>query len=132
MVNPKKWKLLRDKYVIVSIPTKESKNLQIEKFQKEFLSIIYEKDEITLIIKGKNYDKIKKSFKKAEVERNFRIITYDEILDWNITGFISKIAEVLAKNKIVMGVISAYSKDHFLIKDKDIKKALKILKELKK
>ena len=94
-----KWKILKDKYVLVKLNLKQLDNLNFKDFQKKFFSIIYEKDEITLIINQNNWNKIKKNFKKAEIENNFRILTYDQILDWNITGFIAKVGEILAKNR---------------------------------
>lgn len=70
------------------------------------------------------------SIKKIKSEKDFKLITFDMILPFSMTGFIAKIATKLANAKIPIFVISAYSTDHILIKQKYLNKAIKQLKEL--
>ncbi len=65
-----------------------------------------------------------------EIEKGFRILTYDGTLEFNVVGFIAKIATAMAKRGVPVFVISAYSTDHILIKDHDVGKAIEALKEL--
>ena len=127
-----KLKLLKDKYSIVGIPIKQFNKLDFKKFQKKFFSVVYGDKEITLIINEKNWNSIKNNFKRYKVEKNYRILTLDVNLSLDVVGYLAVISTILASNKISIGVISSYSKDHLLIKNKDVKKALKVLKEIKK
>ena len=127
-----KLKLLSDKYIFISIPLNQFNRLDLKQFQKKFFSITYEKDGITLTINEKNWNKIKVNFKKCKVGKNYRIITLDIKLNPNVVGYLAAISKILADNNISIIAISTYQKDHLMIKNKDTKKALKVLKKLKK
>lgn len=82
--------------------------------------------EITIITDQSKLNNIN----KIKIEKGFRLITFDMILPFSMTGFISKISEKLAKAKIPIFVISAFSTDHILIKQKYLNKAIKQLQNL--
>ena len=65
-----------------------------------------------------------------KIQKNYRLITFDMILPFNLVGFIAQISNELAKEKIPLFVISAYSTDHILIQDRYIEKAKNKLKKL--
>jgi hypothetical protein len=92
----------------------------------DFFSIIKDRNEITLILKEKQIDEIK----AIEVEKGFRIITFDTILPFNLVGFISAISNALAKKGISILTVSSYSTDHILVKDEDLNKTIETLKEI--
>src|SRR3989339_1116602 len=70
--------------------------------------------EKTLIIEQSMLKKVR----AIKIEKDFRLITFDMILPFSMNGFISKIATRLASAKIPIFVISAFSTDHILIKQK--------------
>ena len=86
---------------------------------------IVDKNEITVIIEQ---DRLGRWVIKSE--KNFKLITFNVILPFSMTGFISRISTALAKEKIPVFVISAFSTDHLLIKEKYLDKTLSILNEL--
>ena len=88
---------------------------------------IIDKKEITSIVNQNNLDK--KNIIK--LDKDYKIITFDAILDFNLVGFIAKVSKVLAKEKIPLFVVSGYSTDHILIKKKYLKKAIEKLEKLK-
>jgi len=47
-----------------------------------------------------------------------------------LVGFLAKISKILADENISIFVISAYSTDHILVKDKDINKVIKKLESI--
>ncbi|MBE3126790.1 MAG: ACT domain-containing protein, partial [Candidatus Atribacteria bacterium] len=55
---------------------------------------------------------------------------FDMVLPFGIVGFLAKVSKVLADEKILIFAISAYSTDHILVKEKDLIRAEKKLKEL--
>jgi len=89
-----------------------------------FVNIIDNK-EITVII-----DQEKLNSDIIENEKDWRILTLDIIFPMNVAGVTAKVATALAKEGITIMPIAAYSRDHFLIKDKDIEKAIKVLEKL--
>lgn len=89
-------------------------------------AVIQDKNEITVIIdqsKINNKDVI-------EIEKDWKIFTFDMILPFELVGFLAKISKVLADEKISIFAISAYSTDHILVKEKDLAKAIKKLENL--
>lgn len=65
-----------------------------------------------------------------EIERDWKLITFDTILGLNLVGFIAKISEILAKENISIFVLSSYFTDHVLVKAKDLDKAVEALERL--
>lgn len=80
-------------------------------------AVIKDKNEITIITS--NVIDEKNVIKK---EDDWRLITFNVILPFELVGFIAKISTKLAKEGISIFVISTYSTDHILIKEKDLEK----------
>lgn len=97
-----------------------------KKPEKEAFANIKDKAELTVIIEQKKLNK--KNTIKAE--RDYKLITFEMLLPFSMTGFIAKISTALAKEKIPIFVVSAYSTDHLLIKKKYLKKTEEALKSL--
>jgi hypothetical protein len=87
---------------------------------------IKDKNEITVIIEQSKYNKDD----AIENEDNWKILTFDMILPFELVGFLAKVSEVLADEKISIFAISAYSTDHILVKEKDLAKAKEKLESL--
>ena len=87
---------------------------------------ISDKDEITVIIdqtKIVEEDVIK-------IEKDWKIITLDVVFPADVVGVTAKIATALAKAGVTIMPIAAYSRDHFLVKEKDLEKAKKTFEEI--
>ena len=65
-----------------------------------------------------------------EVEKDWKILTFDMVLPFELVGFLAKVSKVLADEKIQIFAISAYSTDHILVKEKDLTRIEEKLKEL--
>ena len=87
---------------------------------------IIDKNEITVIIDQLKY--IPENV--IEVEKDWKILTFDMVLPFELVGFLAKVTKVLTDEKISIFAISAYSTDHILVKKKDLKRAKEKLKEL--
>ena len=89
-------------------------------------AVIRDKNEITVVI-----DQFKVSESDViEIERDWKIITFDMLLPFGLVGFLAKVSKALADENISIFAISAYSTDHILVKEKDISKAIKKLEAL--
>jgi len=94
-------------------------------YPNAFANII-DKNEITVIIEQSKYN----DEDIIEIEKGWKILTLDMVLPFGLVGFLAKVSKVLADEKIPIFVISAYSKDHILVKEKDLARAEEKLKEL--
>jgi hypothetical protein len=87
---------------------------------------IIDKNEITLVIQQGNV----KEKEVIEIEKDWKILTFDMVLPFGLVGFLATVSKALADERISICVISAYSTDHILIKEKDIVKAKKTLTKI--
>jgi len=87
---------------------------------------IIDKSEITVIIEQSKYN----DEDVIEIEKGWKILTFDMILPFELVGFLAKVSKVLADEKIPIFAISAYSTGHILVKEKNLKKTKEKLKEL--
>jgi len=87
------------------------------------LAVICDDNETTIVI-----DQSKIQVEQVmEMERDWRLLTFDMVLPLDLVGFLAKVLQVLADEGIPIFSLSAYSTDHILVKEKDIGKAIKSL-----
>lgn len=85
--------------------------------------------EITLLLDEIDFGKIGNEIQNAKVERNFRLLTFNIELDFNVFGFLAAVTKILAEAEIPVVALSSFSRDHILIKQENLAKALKVLGE---
>ena len=92
-------------------------------------AIIKDKNEITIVIdQSKINEKLKKRIIK--IEKDWKILTFDMVLPFGLVGFLAEISKTLADAGVSIFVISSFSTDHILIKEKNLKKSINKLKIL--
>jgi hypothetical protein len=91
--------------------------------------IFKDKFETTLLLDDVDFQTIRHAVRDAKTERNFRLLTFDIELDFTVVGFLAEITRILAEAEISVVALSAFSRDHLLIKQVDLAKALKSLRE---
>lgn len=85
--------------------------------------------EVTLLFDEVDYGTIRHAVRDAKTEGNFRLLSFDIELDFTVFGFLAEVSRVLAEAEIPIVALSAFSRDHLLIKQTDLPKALKVLGE---
>jgi hypothetical protein len=83
--------------------------------------------EVTLLLEETEWRAMRHAARDARIEGGFRLLTLDIVLDWTVTGFLAHVTGILAQAEISCGALSAFSRDHLLIKQDDLPKALRIL-----
>lgn len=91
--------------------------------------IFLDKWEVTLLLDESDFGTIRHAISKAKTEGNFRLLSFDIELDFNVVGFLAEITRILAEANISIVALSAFSRDHILIEQSDLSKALKVLGE---
>ena len=91
--------------------------------------IFKERYETTLLLDEIDFETLRYKIRDAKTERNFRLLTFDIELDFNVVGFLAEVARILAEADISIVALSAFSRDHLLIKHENLAKALKVLGE---
>ena len=83
--------------------------------------------EVTLLLEEEDWLAMRHAARDARVEAGFRLVTLDLELDWNVVGYLALVTRILADAGLCVGALSSFSRDHLLIKQHDLAKALRVL-----
>ncbi len=86
--------------------------------------------EITLVLDETDLGSLTRAVPEAQTERGYRLLTFDVVLGFGITGVLAEITRVLALHGIPVLALSSFSRDHLLIKQVDLARSLIALGEL--
>ena len=113
--------LLDKEYSVYKFNVKHQIDINI--FSNDFISITKTKDEISIVAITGLFEHFVKR------EDNWKILKLDGILDFTLTGIISKISTILAKNGISVFVISTYNTDYIMVKKDRLEETVKVLEK---
>lgn len=91
--------------------------------------IFKEKHETTLLLDEIDFETLRVSVRDAKIERGFRLLTFDLVMDFTVVGFLAEVSRILAEAEIPIVALSAFSRDHLLIKQEELARSLKVLGE---
>jgi hypothetical protein len=91
--------------------------------------ILRDAHEVTLLIEEEDWRRIRHAVRDAKIETGYRLVTLDIELPWSTVGYFARVTEILAVAGISIGALSSFSRDHLLIKQGDLGKALRVLGE---
>lgn len=80
--------------------------------------------EVTLLLDKTDFRNVRPSLHDAKIESGLRLLTFDIELDLTVVGFFAEISRILAEAEIPIIALSAFSRDHVLVKQDDLPKAL--------
>ena len=83
--------------------------------------------EVTLLLEEADWQTMRHAARDARAEGNFRLVTLDIELQWNVVGYLARVTEILAAAGLSVGALSAFSRDHLLVKQDDLAAALRAL-----
>lgn len=99
-------------------------NLAEVNFQDEFCFLSKTYEETSLVCTSDSVPS--NTIAKEDGWKAFRV---QGILDFSLTGILSKISSLLAENNISIFAVSTYNTDYIFIKDYNFQNALTVLKE---
>jgi hypothetical protein len=91
--------------------------------------LLRDEHEVTLLLDETDWRAMRHAARDARVEGDFRLVTLDLELDWNVVGYLARVTAILSQAGISVGALSAFSRDHLLIKQDDLGHALRVLGE---
>ena len=83
--------------------------------------------EVTLLLEEEDWRAMRHAARDARVEAGFRLLTFDLELDWGVVGFMALVCQLLAAEGVPLGALSAFSRDHLLVKQEHLARALRAL-----
>lgn len=95
-----------------------------------FTGLIIDKDEVTLIIPQEMVEEFEARLKDAQIGSIvYRLITLDIIFDLDVVGIMAQLSRKLADANIPIMAFSSFSRDHLLVPQEHINKAIEVLKQ---
>ncbi len=85
--------------------------------------------EVTLLLEEEDWRTMRHAAREARVESGFRLVTLNVELPWTTVGYLARVTEILAAAGVSVGALSAFSRDHLLVKQDDLARALRALGE---
>ncbi len=85
--------------------------------------------EVTLLLEEVDWRTMRHAAREARVESGFRLVTLGVELPWTTVGYLARVTEILAAAGVSVGALSAFSRDHLLVKQDDLARALRALGE---
>jgi len=89
--------------------------------------IFRDKWEVTMLIDEIDFKTVRYAIRNAKTQGNFRLLSFDVELNFETVGFLAQISNILAEANVSIVALSAFSRDHLLIKQEDLPKALRVL-----
>ena len=83
--------------------------------------------EVTLLFDEEDWRAMRHAARDAKVEAGFRLVTLDVELGWDVVGYLARVTGILAAEGVSVGALSAFTRDHLLIKQDDLGRALRVL-----
>ena len=83
--------------------------------------------EVTLLVEEEDWHTMRHAARDARTETGFRLVTLDIELGWHVVGYLARVTSILAEAGISVGALSAFSRDHLLVKQHDLPKVLRAL-----
>ena len=92
-----------------------------------FMDMIVEPDTVTLLLPESEWRSIRPAFASARVQSPFRVISFDLDLPDDLVGFLAAASAALATAGVPILAICGYSKDHILVREEHLDRALAAL-----
>ena len=118
------------KFVVASLPLADYRTaVDCVRDVDDFVSLIRDKHEVTLMIAEDVWLRIAAQFPGAQARGNWRMIRFDTFLDFTVVGFIAEISRALAEADICILSVSTYSTDAVLVQDAQFQAAVTAVKQ---
>jgi hypothetical protein len=92
-----------------------------------FMQLIAEPDLLTLVLPQSDWHPLKPAFPHARVQAPFRVISFDLDLPNDLVGFLAVASRALADAGVPILAICGYTKDHILVREEHLERALAAL-----
>jgi hypothetical protein len=83
--------------------------------------------EVTMVLDDTDFGTMRHALREAKVKRGYRLVSFDIELELNVVGFMAEVSRILAETRVPILAMSAFSRDHLMIRQHDLATALKAL-----
>ena len=95
-----------------------------------FIQFTIEPGRLTLVLPEQDWREFRPAFPRARIQKPYRIISFEANLPDNLIGFLAAVTGALADAGVPLLAICGYSKDHVMVREEDVTKALAAIEGL--
>lgn len=117
--------------VAVSLPPVEAQRVQrrVDRFHSPFC-FTFAPDEVSLVCREVEWEQLGRGLRANRVERGYRMITLEVVLDLSVVGYLGVVTERLALAGIPVSVVSTFHRDHLLVHSEHVDAARRVLERM--
>jgi hypothetical protein len=123
------WQALPERFVLAALKPNERMLVLglLSSVTAPFMQLIVEPDVLTLLLPQSDWRVLKPAFPHARVQAPFRVISFDLDLPDDLVGFLAVASRALAAAGVPILAICGYTKDHILVREEHLERALTAL-----
>lgn len=127
-----RWSVRPERYVLAGIDPRETVVALrlLAGIRSRLWQLFVAPDVITFILTESDWRGVSPAFPRARVERPYRAVTFENDLPPDLKGFMAVISDALATEGVPLLALSGFSRDHLLLREADLERALAALDRL--
>ena len=124
-----RWQARPERFVLAALKPNERVLVQglLAGVTAIFMQLIAEPDMLTLLLPQSDWRVLRPAFPQAHVQAPFRVISFDLDLPNDLVGFLAVASRALAQAGVPILAICGYTKDHILLREEHLERALAAL-----
>lgn len=127
-----RWSVRPERYVLAGIDPRETAVALrlLAGIRSRLWQLFVAPDIITFIVTESDWRSVSPAFPRARVERPYRAVTIENDLPPDLKGLLAVISDALATADVPILALSGFSRDHLLLREADLDRALAALDAL--
>jgi hypothetical protein len=123
------WQARPERFVLAGLEPKERAVITrlLGGITAPFMQLIAEPDRLTLLLPQPDWRALRPAFPHARVQQPFRVISFGLDLPDDLVGFLAVASRALAVAGVPILAICGYTKDHILVREEHLDRALAAL-----
>jgi hypothetical protein len=123
------WKARPERFVLAALAPNERMLVTrlIAGITAPFMQLIAEPDLLTLVLPQSDWRSLRPAFPHARVQAPFCVISFELDLPNDLVGFLAVASRALAEAGVPILAICGYTKDHILVHEQHLERALAAL-----
>ena len=119
-----------DRFTMVAVrPAEREMAFRVAASATGFCMVLDVGTEVTLLLPQERWAQVQPVFMDPAVTPDFRLVTLEAGVELDEVGYISSITGALARADVPVAVLSAFSCDHLLVRDRDLARCLDVLQK---
>jgi uncharacterized protein len=122
-----------ESFVVVGVSHQDWRRLienpELSPGSNSLFMILRDQHEVTLVLEENDWQRLSFAIRDARLERGLRLLTLDIELPLTVVGYLALVTGILEAAGISVLALSSFSRDHLLIRQDDLPRALLALGE---